>query len=136
MCPFCQSSDVELSGTGTTLLGGPREWNHEWTTCRCRSCKKKCVKESKALHVWYTDESRVLLGMPACYENYVYRCAKCGGDVTRSRRNLNNDEEPGVLVTRLEEGRVVPQYRTFYFCGSCGHGGQTEKAYWTPEENT
>ena len=151
VCPYCDSDEVRMGSKCTTLVGG---WcNHVWQRLECLECKMVCVREYKEHgkepdgNVWYTEgrhakhdrdpskPPRVLLGVPSCFEDYLYDCAKCGkeGAVSREHLKLHSWEPVDVLVRTIGDGKSVKQYHTTYSCSKCGHGGFVEEDYWRPD---
>ena len=121
-CPHCGSKRIDLHATRTTLLGGGGDVNpnHVWSEGRCQSCGRTLYRESKTGNAWFTDErGHVIAGMPSCFEGYTYPCAVCGGKVTRSYTALDGVSRVGGLCGDHSN------YRTFYRCELCGHGGET-----------
>jgi DNA-directed RNA polymerase subunit RPC12/RpoP len=133
-CPYCGSTDVKVVSRSSTLLGftGPVDPNHQWHESVCNGCKKLYTRELKELNVWYTAErgyrevSRVLKGIPTCFEDYQYTCAKCSGPVLRAHRDRAGNPTK-VLSSRQVNGVVVRDYTTHYNCTQCGHGGEVDK---------
>lgn len=141
-CPYCGSEHVEVESTSHTLVGYPGKFddrNHYWYHCLCKSCGKNCIKERKGKNVWYTEKGRVLKGVSSCFENYIYTCKSCGGDIVRKHTKLDGreldriklDEETEIvgLSTKHIDGKWVKQYRTFYYCKSCDIKIETETDY-------
>jgi len=128
-CPFC-GEKVNSSGTETTLVGGPAGVNHEWTSCECPDCGKSYTFESKSLNNWITQDSKVMFGIPTCFETYIYTCSKCDGTV----KQKNVDRETGAPVTclsfKLVDGYYVNQYTTIFYCEDCGASVESENDYY------
>ncbi len=141
-CPYCGSTDLLDHGTSTTLVGyiGDVDPNHQWTEMKCKGCKVGFTREEKSGNVWYTDaENVVLMGIPTCFESYIYHCVVCGGPVKRKYKALDGGDLPTfdvtggrkaqILSTKIEAGKSVNQYRVFYICDDCGHGGEVDNDY-------
>lgn len=88
-CPRCGSSNLQRGGVVTTLVGGFRndllsgDPNHTWQDNTCLGCELKFTLETKEGEAWITVDRVVLRGFPACFEDYVYTCSACEGDVYR-----------------------------------------------------
>ena len=127
-CPHCGSLKVRQTEHSHTLIGGgdgtaDGDPNHNWVHYHCR-CGQPFVREYKDGNVWYTDargSGRVLLGVPNCFERYVYTCRACGGDVNRRHTAMDGITPVGSLSSSWSDGakRYVPKYRTFYACDLC-----------------
>lgn len=131
-CPSCLSMDVHIAEEVTTLLGGPKDNNHVWKTCICRSCIEKFTCESKNGYRWITQyHGRVISGVPACFERYVLTC-KCGGDFKREYMNMDGVTPATCLATRIDNGKAIREYRTFWNCEQCKTRIETDYDYWTP----
>ena len=130
-CPFCYSDNIFVGNTTGTLLGysNDPDPNHYWTFCSCNQCHQTFIREIKANNMWYTQNSRVLAGIPNCFEDYTYTCAKCSGPVNRHYTKLNG-EKTDTLCEEIVNGKTIKKYKTFYYCQSCGYGGETEKDYY------
>ena len=115
-CPRC-GCDFKTYGTGTTLLGcfGPVDLNHTWDYCTCNACQFQFMVERKSGNTWITKDKKVLAGLPNCFEDYIYTCVHCNGNVVRKHTAMNGETVVGSLLT-TREGK---QYRTFYLCASC-----------------
>jgi hypothetical protein len=122
-CPFCEEH-VAPHEHMHTLVGQTGEItedndvNHNWQSCSCSKCHQPFTREYKHGNVWYTQDSELIKGVPNCFEQYIYKCASCGGKVRRSHSGLNG-EEIRVLRTRIEGNKSIREYRTFYSCDSC-----------------
>jgi hypothetical protein len=130
----CGSTQVHLGPMETTLLGGfSKTVNHTWEKATCGSCGLVFTRETKHGFVWYTKDKFVLSGMPACFESYIYLCAKCAdGRVRRRYEDLSGRPTDCLCSTRAADGTMVKQYKTFYECDTCGSGGMMAHEYWTP----
>lgn len=120
-CPACESTDIEKRGTVTTLVGFGPEWpdpNHKWTDIKCNACGLCCTREEKSGNVWYTKDNVILIGVPNCFESYVYTC-KCSGRVTRKHTTLDGITPVQTLSYTWENGVSKKHFKTFYSCGSC-----------------
>lgn len=139
-CPGCGLAEISTNGSYATLVGGA---NHHWTESNCQKCGLTYCYEyfdasghrGTPRNVWFTrvqdKQNHVLLGMPSCYEDYVYDCAGCGGPVVRE--NVSLDGKPtNVLVVSNEGGQWTRQYRTFYRCTACKKAVETPADYWRP----
>ena len=137
-CPYCDSEHLTKEDEITTLLGwlGKVNPNHIWNYYFCIECKQRFIREIKESNVWYTDKrgpGHVLKGMPSCFENYIYHCAKCGEEVHRYTTKLDGvTPSTGFGVATNSDGIMVKQYRVFYKCASCGHGGEVATDHWSP----
>ena len=134
VCPYCDSIDVSKYGTISTSVGYVGvDRNHKWTECYCNDCEKKFTRESKGPNsVWYVDKDKnILKGIPTCFEDYTYQCAKCGGEVKRSYFKVGTNEPVFSLTSGLDEnGNWVKYYRTEYRCIKCGYGGEVKEDYY------
>jgi len=132
-CPYCKSKEIQQFGTSTTLVGYyGKDMNHTHTRCRCMKCNKNFTRETKGYdNVWYTaTNGKVLLGIPYCFEGYIYTCKHCGGDVTRNWYDVATEQETpkiemgGSLVqmlsTRVEDGKSIPRQYPVFRCKECG----------------
>lgn len=130
-CPFCGAAETKLYGEETTLLGwtGPVNPNHRHQHRSCTSCSRKFIREVKGLNVWYTQGAVVLRGVPSCFENYTYTCAKCGGTVRRKHYDSTGNP-PKYLSASIVDNKWVRDHTTRYTCSACGHGGETAVDYW------
>ena len=142
-CPSCSSTELTSYGSSTTLLGYPSgspNPNHCWTTMKCDNCHLEFTREEKYDNVWYTNKKNIILkGIPSCFESYVYHCIECGGHVRREYKGLDGNALPSfgpdekrmeILSTKIEAGKSVKQYRTFYYCEKCHHGGEVVDDYY------
>lgn len=134
-CPDCGGTDkLADKGVESTLvgwMGGDWDPNHKWHYFDC-GCGKSFIRETKTANVWYTRdrrEGKVLLGMPSCFERYIYSCRACSGIVKRTYTNLDGSPLKGSMLVTTKDG---PQYRTAYQCESCGHGGVVDSDYFRP----
>jgi DNA-directed RNA polymerase subunit RPC12/RpoP len=133
-CPYCKSKDVQTFGTRTTLVGYfGKDLNHTHTECRCNKCNKEFTRETKGYdNVWFTDpRGKVLLGIPYCFEGYIYTCKHCGGDVIRVWYDVKTDEplkpiqingkDAGfILSTEVKDGKSIPRQYPVFRCKECG----------------
>lgn len=134
-CPFCSSQEVNSYSSESTLVGNPPgkdgiddDCNHVWTRFACNHCGEKFTRETKSGNVWYTKGKKVLKGMPSCFEDYIYTCRCCGGEVRRKHKCLNSDEEPVMLT--FKDGKKL--FRIFFECKGCGKSIQTPEDHWWP----
>jgi hypothetical protein len=84
-CPNkCVNAMQEYKGTISTLVGWStgEDPNHKWSTYLCSSCKEEYVIERKKNNYWLTVKGKLLLGVPSCFELYIYTCI-CGGEITQ-----------------------------------------------------
>ena len=132
-CPYCGTKEIQSLGTRGTLVGGNPDPNHYWNHCRCKKCDKKFTKEYKRENVWYTDEvCRILLGVPSCFESYVYSCKKCGfkHSVHREYRQMDGvTKHTGLLKYTI--GSKKQHQRCFYVCKECGAEIEYPQGYWS-----
>jgi hypothetical protein len=134
-CPYCGSKDIiEMLGE-TTCVGHFGYWdvNHRWNRVKCNSCEKECTRERKKNNEWYTFDTpnkgaEVILGLPSCFESYIYKC-KCGGFVHREYRKLDSEEITDIITSSNVNGKWVNQYRVFFVCDKCGDH-EVESDYW------
>lgn len=132
-CPYCKSKDVTTFGTRTTLVGYfGKDMNHTHTECRCNKCNKEFTRETKGYdNVWFTDpKGKVLLGIPHCFEGYIYTCKHCGGDVHRNWYEVATDKETPtvdicgtpmqILSTEVKDGKSVRRQYPVFRCKQCG----------------
>lgn len=140
-CPYCQSRKLETASAFTTLVGGgdrndpDEDPNHRHIEMRCLACWRRFMRELKYANVWYTttdsDVSKVLRGMPSCFEGYVYTCQHCGGDIQRRYTEMDGVEPVrGGLHYSAEHGA---EFRTFFDCMGCGRTAETTPhSHWYP----
>ncbi len=147
-CPHCGTEKVEQICHEQTCLGGDGKGsdpNHHWHTFRCPGCDKHFMRETKDGWQWYTEPGplstiakgskhpiviaehgshrRVLRGVSACFEAYVYTCATCDGKVASEYRYLDGTPHRGRMVSYVD-GK--PQQSEWYVCCGCGQEVQTE----------
>jgi predicted nucleic-acid-binding Zn-ribbon protein len=134
-CPYCGSKDIVEKEGETTCVGSLSYWNvnHRWYKVKCNSCGKSCTREIKTNNEWYTfcttnNETEIILGMPSCFESYIYKC-KCGGSIHRDYRELDSEESTKITLTSFINGKWVNQYRFFFVCDKCGDY-EIEDDYW------
>lgn len=129
-CPFCDSTDLIKHDTRQTTLGGIGKGNpnHFWEYTSCTQCQSSFLREHKDGNVWYTQEDRVLKGIPSCYENYILTCAGCDGDVRRRYTQL--DGETPLVNGVMRSGPDGKNYRCFFSCDECGVGIEYPNEYW------
>jgi DNA-directed RNA polymerase subunit RPC12/RpoP len=142
-CPYCKSKDVQNFGTMTTLVGYfGKDLNHTHTRCKCNKCGKEFTKETKGYdNVWFTDPNgKVLLGIPYCFEYYVYTCKHCGGDVVKVWFDVATDEptkpyktEDGyefvAISSEVKEGKSISRQYPVFRCKQCGKEIKSENEY-------
>lgn len=145
-CPYCKSKNVDNLGTRSTLVGYiGKDLNHTHTYCRCQDCNNEFIRETKGFdNVWFTaPDGKVLLGIPYCFENYVYTCKHCGGDVIKIWYDINtneqlkpiviNDKETGfVLSSEVRDGKTIPKQYPVFRCKQCGKEIRSENDYIYP----
>lgn len=124
-CPFCASQEVQKLGSRCTLIGyyGKYDPNHVWVSCRCKSCNASFTQEYKGTengyNVWYTVDNRVVLGLPTCYESYIYTC-NCGGEVTRKHIDKATNETAKYTITTIGgDGEVKSNAKIIFSCNQC-----------------
>jgi len=130
-CPFCDSKNVEELGHEQTLVDGceGNDPNHHWHLHLCKECLMEFTVESKEANVWYTFKNKVMRGIPTCFENYIYTCNFCFGDVYRAEYELDGE-------TKITDGILVyepcnkPMFRTFYECDDCGDSVESINRYY------
>lgn len=104
--------------------------NHVTTDYECRGCRRKFFVHAKSGNIWVTDEaSKVLKGIPTCFETFIYTCVKCGGNVERKYTAKDGVSDVKGLCSRNINGTWVKEYCTFYRCVTCGHGGEVDSDY-------
>ena len=115
-CPRC-GCDYTVTEITTTLVGivDGIDANHKWESSVCSSCQFAFIVESKRGNTWITKDSKVLAGLPNCFEDYIYTCAHCNGNVVRKY----TVEDGCTVATSLLIDKDGPKYRTFYLCQSC-----------------
>jgi DNA-directed RNA polymerase subunit RPC12/RpoP len=134
-CPYCKSKDVTTFSTRSTLVGySGKNMNHTHTECRCNKCNKEFTRETKGFdNVWFTaSDGKVLLGIPYCFEYYVYTCKHCGGEViVHHFDNQTNEECKYCLNYKTDEadGKMKPQFYNKFICKSCGKEITSENYY-------
>lgn len=135
-CPYCDSTNVKVRSRSSTLVGytGPVNTNHQWHESECERCETLYVREIKGLNVWYTPhrdhrKPQVLKGIPTCFEDYQYTCAKCSGPVLRTYRDLRGNPTQSLCTNRVD-GKDVREYTVHYNCTQCGHGGEVDQDYY------
>jgi len=135
-CPFCKSKDYINLESITTLLGwsGKTNPNHQWHWRKCSDCNKIYVVEEKENNIWIVDieTKKVMDGMPSCFEDYLYTCSKCNGDVYRFYTSLKGDKKVKSLSESWDEKlkKYIKHYRIFFECKNCGVKVETEKCHW------
>jgi len=133
-CPYCKSKEVQTFGTRSTLVGYfGVDRNHTWTECRCSKCQKEFTWETKGFdRVWVTDPNgKVLLGIPRCFEYYVYTCKHCGSDVKLKHFNIDDDKEATTgLSYSVVDGKSTPHQYHVFQCDGCGEKVKTENYYY------
>lgn len=138
-CPYCCSDNILDQGYETTLLGGGG--NHRWYHCKCNNCNETFVHEIKenyghteeeqlngARH-WYTKDNKVLKGIPACVESYIYTCKHCGGDV--QREYINNDGNNTTCITYIG-GKI--QQKIIFKCINCNMSVESTNDHFLDKE--
>jgi hypothetical protein len=134
-CPYCKSKNVQSFGTMTTLVGyAGKDMNHTHERCRCTECNKEFTRETKGYdNVWFTDpDGKILLGIPYCFEHYVYTCKHCGGDVVHKFYNISDDKEAQFVTVTVSSQKGIPsvhhQYCVFE-CQQCHEKIRSENDY-------
>ena len=141
-CPYCKSKDVVTFGTSTTLVGYfGKNMNHTHTGCRCSKCNKEFTRETKGYdNVWFTDpHGKVLLGIPYCFEGYIYTCKHCGGDVVKVWFDVATDKETPIveingslmqiLSTEVKDGKSIRRQYPVFKCKQCNKEIKSENDY-------
>jgi DNA-directed RNA polymerase subunit RPC12/RpoP len=134
-CPYCgEEKNIQNFGTRTTLVGYfGKNMNHTHTHCRCMKCNKEFTRETKGYdNVWFTaPDGKVLLGIPYCFEYYVYTCKHCGGDVKLHHFDNITKEPAKCLSYKTDEtdGKMKPQFYNVFKCESCGEEIVSENYY-------
>jgi transcription elongation factor Elf1 len=132
-CPFCNSTNIKFNGSRQTLVGGRN--NHIWNNFRCKDCGKDFIFEVKESEkdidfiCWITKDKKILKGIPGCYEDYIYTCNKCGGDVHRIYdAPINNGIQ--ILSTKIDDnGNSIKQYKVIFGCKDCGQNVESDNEY-------
>lgn len=111
ICPNGCDKYQKIGGCRTTLVGfvGPINPNHRWTSCTCSNCYCDYTWEVQGLNQWITIDNRLRLGIPSCFESYIYNC-KCGGNINK---------ESGSILYENKGGVVVRNYPRTYKCDKC-----------------
>ncbi len=98
ICPYCNSRNVKINSHSSTLVGGDPDPNHHTIHAICLECNKEFLQEYQHANVWYSEiineESKLLKGLPSCFEDWIYTC-ECGGNIRRQYRELD-----GITETR------------------------------------
>jgi hypothetical protein len=139
-CPFCNSENIQSFGTSSTLVGYfGEDMNHTWTKCKCNDCHKDFTIETKGRkNVWFTANSKILLGIPYCFEGYVYTCKHCGGDVVRHHYNINDDKETtftSFTISNVVGEKAIPQQYCEFECKVCHEKIRTENSNYCEYES-
>jgi len=115
-CPNGCKAPQNLGSTMTTLVGYTDgvDRNHRWTDVECSKCHMHYTLESKAEskdleHRWLTKDGKILFGIPACFESYIYTC-KCGGDITK---------EGSISTSKMVDGKWTTYYPRTFSCNKC-----------------
>ena len=141
-CPYCKNRNketLEQTSHSMTCVGGPpgRDPNHHHRLFHCGACRKEFYMENHGSMVWYTEPStsKVLDGIPACFESYIYTCSKCDGEVYRVYRELYSDEAivGGLHSGSDDTGKWINYYHTFFCCQSCGVEVENAAGYFSYE---
>lgn len=139
ICPYCNSHKVTKGDHVTTLVGwvdGPNP-NHQCVKCTCKKCKKIWTMEYKGdyefgYNVWYTTGDRIkgkiIRGLPTCFENYIYTCKYCGGDVCRYNYEKRTRNEAKCLSW---DGEGNKSFDTYYRCNKCGREVKCSNEYYS-----
>lgn len=132
-CPFCQSKHLTQHEHWYTLVGGgdgtlDGDPNHHHWLYVCDDCKECFYRESSSGVVWYTHPTnlKILNGLPNCFENYVYTCVKCNGNIRRVNTDMDGVNEV-LWLSYSEKGK---EFRTFWDCVNCGRLGETDYQYY------
>ena len=119
-CPHCDSKRVQYRHSSSTLLGSSGRGanpNHEWNYYFCQECSKEFTFETKLGEAWYVAaDGEVLKGLPNCFENYILKCAYCGGKVHRKYRNPDGSPHEGSLCYRSDGTK---DHEEWYECEDC-----------------
>jgi len=145
ICPYCNSEKVKNNGTFETLVGGYN--NHLTTQCECEKCHKtftlqvKEMGEREKYIAWYVSEdSKILKGIPGCFEGYIYTCSKCGGDVIREELDKVTNQPLECLSSGPDKNGVWENhYKIVFKCKSCGISVESENGHYyldPPKEMT
>lgn len=135
ICPFCNSHNVKINEHWETLVGGDPDPNHHWKSSTCNDCKEDFTHEYKYNNVWYTKKGKILKGIPSCFENYIYTCNKCDGDVIRKYTKLDGSDLQGadgivLTITTTMDGKWIKQFRIFYVCQKCNSSIEVPDEYY------
>lgn len=139
-CPSCLSEQSKETGFTQTLVGGAA--NHFWQYAECARCGLEYCREWKEHgegvrpNVWYTrDRGRVVRGVPSCFEDYRYACAKCGETVRRAYVDKATGIEGGTTsgYTHNVDGKWITTHRIVYRCDGCWASATIENdSHWKP----
>ncbi len=135
-CPVCHSTNVEIDGWATTLVGYMgRDGNHRWGHIKCKSCNLDCGVETKyeshldKTRVWFVQRGKdnnqpcVIHGINGCYEIYNYNC-NCDGYIKKVHRNKFDGQVAKSLGYGPGNNRT---FRSFVECDLCGFVEEYER---------
>ena len=141
-CPYCGTEEVQTFGTRSTLVGYVGiDRNHTHTECKCSKCNKEFTWETTGFdRVWVTDpRGKVLLGIPRCFESYIYTCKHCGGDVLRKYYNVKDDKEVTSIsftVSSEKDVPTIPHQYCVYECQKCDKKVKTSNERYNEIQST
>lgn len=140
ICPFCGSKNISVTGGMSTLVGLGRsksgkeyDPNHHWDNGACNDCHESWFIEWSQYEdddmnvrdcVWYTKDQKVLAGIPECFEEYIYTCSKCGGDVRKhyydkGTRNVTRTLSQSLGSNKSESSVECRGYDVYFACADC-----------------
>lgn len=119
-CPICDKKS-EILSSATTLLGwsgrGPNP-NHRTDYHYCED-RHEFQRHAKSDNEWICHSNGLLiLGVPNCFEPFIYHCAACGGQVMR----------------KASTTYVGNQRHSTWTCSACHRTLETDFEYWTKED--
>ena len=133
-CPYCNNKNIIFLNGSSTLVGyGGEDMNHTCTTYHCNDCNKNFIRETKGnKNVWFTNKNnKILLGIPYCFENYIYSCKYCNGNVHIKHLNKNDNKEcPCLTYVVSNEKLECLQYHMFE-CEKCHKNIISENYYYS-----
>lgn len=118
-CPFCGSHDIDQKGDCQTLLA-IEEYNHHWVSCSCKGCSREFTWQYQGDNEWYTkkNDCRVLHGISSCFENSVYTCNSCGGEIHKQIVELDGATPRTSDIVAI--GQNGPDCKGLWKCNGCG----------------
>ena len=129
LCPFCDSSELNIGGRSSTLVGfegkgfSYEDPNHHQFNMYCQKCKKVYIKHQRRGKIWLTlqDKKTLIKGMPNCFEDIFFNCEYCGNSCSNSVKRIYTKMDGIEEVTTLKfDGSGNKLFREFYECENCG----------------